>query len=74
MIRANSQQNNTIPLTAVTDAGVAYVYWFINETFITKTKAGESYLWKAKPGKFVVRAVDNHGQSAARDISVQLDS
>ncbi|VEB37547.1 penicillin-binding protein 1C [Legionella cherrii] len=74
IIRANSPQNNTIPLTAVTDAGIAYVYWFINETFIAKTKAGESYLWKAKPGKFVVRVVDDHGQSDARDIHVQLDS
>ncbi|WP_454780755.1 penicillin-binding protein 1C [Legionella sp. WA2022007384] len=74
IIRADSQQNNTIPLTAVTDAGIANVYWFINETFIAKTKAGESYLWKAKPGKFVVRIVDDHGLSDARDINVQLDS
>ncbi|WP_010653717.1 penicillin-binding protein 1C [Fluoribacter dumoffii] len=74
IIRANSHLNNTIPFTAVTDAGVAHVYWFINETFIAKTKAGESYLWNAKPGKFVVRAVDDHGQSEARDIHVQLDS
>ncbi|WP_454783725.1 penicillin-binding protein 1C [Legionella sp. WA2024007413] len=74
IIRADSQQNNTIPLTAVTDAGIAHVYWFINETFIAKTKAGESYLWKAKPGKFVVRIVDDHGLSDARDINVQLDS
>lgn len=74
IIRVHSQQNNAIPLTAVTDAGVAHVYWFINETFIAKTKAGESYLWKAKPGKFVVRIVDDHGQSDARDINVQLDS
>lgn len=74
IIRADSQQNNTIPLTAVTDAGIANVYWFINETFIAKTKAGESYLWKAKPGKFVVRIVDDHGQSDAQDITVQLES
>ncbi len=74
IIRADSQQNNAIPLTAVTDAGIAHVYWFINETFVAKTKAGESYLWKAKPGKFVVRIVDDHGQSDARDINVQMDS
>ena len=74
IVRANSHHNNTIPFTAVTDAGIAHVYWFINETFIAKTKAGESYLWKAKPGKFVVRVVDDHGQSDARDIHVQLDS
>lgn len=73
IIRADSQQNNTLPLTAVTDAGIAYVYWFINETFIAKAKAGDTYLWNAKPGKFVVRVVDDHGQSDARDMVVQLD-
>ncbi|MGL5743355.1 MAG: penicillin-binding protein 1C [Legionella sp.] len=74
IISADSQQNNTIPFTAVTDAGIAYVYWFVNETFVAKTKAGESYLWPAKSGTFVVRAVDEHGLSDARDIHVQLDS
>lgn len=72
IIRAEVQQNNTIPFTAVTDAGVASVYWFVNETFIAKTKAGESFLWPAKPGKYVVRVVDEHGLSDARDIHVQL--
>lgn len=74
IVRANSQQNNTIPFTAVTDAGIAYVYWFVNETFVAKTKAGKSFLWHARPGKFVVRAVDDHGLSDARDLLVQLDS
>ena len=74
IIRADSQQNNTIPFTAVTDAGIAHVYWFINDVFIAKTKAGKSFLWKAKPGTFVVRVVDDHGLSDARDINVQLDS
>ncbi|USQ12813.1 penicillin-binding protein 1C [Legionella lytica] len=74
IVRANSQQNNTIPFTAVTDAGIAYVYWFVNETFVAKTKAGKSFLWHARPGKFVVRAVDDHGLSDARDLLVQLDN
>ena len=69
-----SSQNNTIPFTAVTDAGIANLYWFINETFIAKTKAGKSFLWRAKPGKFVVRVVDDHGLSDARDINVQLEN
>lgn len=74
ILRANSQQNNTIPFTAVTDAGIAYVYWFVNEVFVAKTKAGKSFLWKAKPGKYVVRVVDDHGLSDARDLIVQMDS
>jgi penicillin-binding protein 1C len=74
ILRADSQQNNTIPFTAVTDAGVAHVFWFVNEIFVAKTKAGDSFLWKAKPGRFVVRAVDDHGLSDARDLYVQLES
>ena len=74
IIRANSTQNNNIPLSAVTDSGIEYIYWFINETFVAKTKAGEAYLWQAKPGSFVVRVVDSQGLSDARDITVKLDS
>jgi penicillin-binding protein 1C len=74
IIRADTQQNNTIPFSAVTDAGIAYVYWFINDIFVAKTRAGKSFLWKAKPGKYVVRVVDEHGLSDARDLRVMLDS
>lgn len=74
VIRADTIRNNSIPFTAVTDAGIAYLYWFINETFIGKTKAGNPFFWTAKPGKFVVRVVDERGLSDARDIKVLLDS
>ena len=74
IVRANSQDTNTIPFTVVTDAGIASVYWFVNETFVAKTKAGKSFLWHAKPGKYIVRAVDEHGLSDARALTVQLDS
>jgi penicillin-binding protein 1C len=72
VINAQSHLENTIPLIAVTDAGIESLYWFINETFIAKTKADEAYLWHPKPGTFVIRAVDEHGLSAARDVHVEL--
>lgn len=74
VVRANSELSNTIPLSAVTDAGIEYIYWFINDAFIAKTKAGESYLWSAKPGHFVVRVVDEHGLSDAREITIEMES
>jgi penicillin-binding protein 1C len=64
----------TVTLSAVTDAGIAHLYWFINETFIAETKPDQPFLWRAKPGKFVVRVVDDHGLSDARDITVLMDS
>lgn len=74
IIRANSKHNNRIPLTGVTDAGVQHLYWFINETFLAKTKPEEAYFWHAKSGHYVVRVVDDHGLSDARDINIELDS
>ena len=74
IVRASTSTNSKIPLTAVTDAGVEHLYWFINETFIAKTTSDESYLWQAKPGKFTIRVVDDRGLSDARDINVQVDS
>ncbi len=74
VVRANSHFNDKIPLSAVSDAGIAHLYWFINEVFIAETKPDRPFLWKAKPGKFVVRVVDDHGLSDARDITVLMDS
>jgi len=74
IVRVSSSANNKIPLIAVTDAGVAHLYWFVNETFIAKTSSEESFLWQAKPGKFTIRVVDDRGLSDARDVNVQVDS
>jgi penicillin-binding protein 1C len=74
IVRANSKFNSKIPLSAVTDAGIAHLYWFINETFIAETKPDHPFLWQAKPGKFIVRVVDDHGLSDARDITILMDS
>lgn len=74
VLRANTKQNNAIPLTAVTDAGIEYIYWFVNEHFIAKTKSNEPYLWVAKPGHYVIRVVDEHGLSDARDLKIVMEN
>ena len=73
ILRANAPQKTEIPLTAVTDADVKTLYWFINETYLAKTPADQPLLWKPKAGKFVVRVLDDHGLSDARDIVIQMD-
>ncbi|ARG97563.1 penicillin-binding protein 1C [Legionella micdadei] len=73
IMRANAPQKMEIPLTAVTDADVAEIYWFINEGYLAKTRPDEPFLWKAKPGKFILRVVDDRGRSDARDINIQVD-
>lgn len=74
VLSTQSVEHNKIPLSAVTDAGIRHLYWFINEAFIAQTKPGEPYLWQAKPGSFVVRVVDDRGLSDARDIHIQVMS
>jgi penicillin-binding protein 1C len=74
ILSANSKQKTEIPLSAVTDADVRAIYWFINESYLAKTAADQPFLWQAKPGKFIVRVVDDHGRSDARDIRIRVES
>lgn len=72
MIQAHAAQTTRIPLSAVTDADVTTLYWFINDTYLTRTSRDETYWWQAKPGHFIVRVVDDHGLSHAQDITISV--
>lgn len=71
-IRLNQQQNTLIPFSAITDADVKTLYWFINESFVGKSPRDQSLFWPAKPGTFEVRVVDEQGRSNAQDLRVQV--
>ena len=68
--RIQAENKTIIPLTAIVDADVSHLYWFINKTFLGKTTRDKSLLWYAKAGKFVIRVVDDYGRSDARDVIV----
>lgn len=73
VIRGNSSIETQIPFYAVTDAEVVNLYWFVNETFLGKIAHDQHFLWTAKPGKFVIRVVDDHGRANARDLLVRVE-
>lgn len=43
------------------------LYWFVDDTFVGE---GSSVPWTGKPGRFIVRVVDDQGQSAATPMTV----
>ena len=69
-LRAKRIGKETIPLQAVTDADVRSVYWFIDEKLLGKSVSGQPFFWSAKPGSFMVRAVDDQGRADVREIKV----
>jgi penicillin-binding protein 1C len=71
--RLASLHQTIIPLSAVVDADVREVYWFLNASFLGKTTRDKSFLWEGKPGKYVVRVVDDHGRSDVREVVVQVE-
>ncbi len=73
VMRADLAEKISIPFTAVTDADVNTLYWFMNDSYLGKSERDKAYLWQAKPGKFVVRVVDDHGRSDARDVLIKVE-
>jgi penicillin-binding protein 1C len=71
MTKLNATNNAIIPLTAVVDADVAYLHWFLNDSYLGKTPRNKAFLWQAKPGKYILRVVDDGGRSDARDVVVE---
>lgn len=73
VMRLTQQDRQSIALTAVTDADVRTLYWFIGEAFIGSSKPGETIFWQpASAGNFRLRAVDDHGRSDERPLDVRL--
>ena len=61
-----------MPFSVVTDADIRFVYWFLNDAFIGKSRPDKPFLWQARPGHYTVRVIDDHGLADAKDIRVQI--
>ena len=71
-LRAASLETERVPFSAVTDADSRKLHWFVNDEYLGSSEAGKVFFWKPKPGKFVLRAVDERGRSAVRDLETRI--
>lgn len=71
VMRASQPDRNVVPLAANTEGGVNTLYWFANDSFVAAGRPGVAQAWRPqKPGRYVVRAVDELGRADTREVVV----
>jgi penicillin-binding protein 1C len=66
--------DDDIPFSAVADADGRRVSWFVDDAYVGQSDPGGTLFWRARPGRFVLRAVDAMGRSVAQPLTVELVS
>ena len=67
----NSMNTAGIPLRAETESGVRKLYWFADKTFLGACDAHEVLCWKPAPGVYQLTALDDHGRSGSRSVTLR---
>jgi penicillin-binding protein 1C len=67
----SSANSAGIPLRAETESGVRKLYWFADKTFLGVCDAREVLSWKPTPGVYQLTALDDHGRSTSRSVTLR---
>jgi penicillin-binding protein 1C len=74
VMRVSRQDRQSIAFSAVTDADVRTLYWFVDGAFAGASKPGEPLFWQpAEAGSYRLRAVDDHGRGDERSLEIRLE-
>jgi penicillin-binding protein 1C len=72
-LRENQHTEDSVNLRATTDADTNEVFWFADQTFIGRAKAGAGFAWRPNAaGSYLLRAVDDHGRADSRELRVTV--
>jgi penicillin-binding protein 1C len=72
-LRENQNAEESVNLRATTDADTNEVFWFADQTFIGRAKAGAGFAWRPNAaGNYLLRAVDDHGRADSRELRVTV--
>lgn len=52
-----------IPFSAVTDADIKTLTWFVDDQLVSTIPSNQTFFWQGRSGEFLVRVVDDEGNS-----------
>jgi len=71
-LRSETLREGKIPFSAVADADVRQLFWFVDDRYVGTSKPGETFFWSPVSGSFTVRVVDDHGRADHRALKVGM--
>jgi len=71
-LRSGQLEKEQIPFSAVSDADVKKLFWFVDHRYVGSAKSGEPFYWQAELNSSIVRVVDDHGRATVGKITVKL--
>jgi len=74
VIRSSLANPPEIPLQASLDASAREIHWFADETYLGSASASAPLAWNPRTaGRYLVRAIDDHGRSDSREVRVDME-
>lgn len=70
-LRTKGSDSKMIPLIAVGDGNVTIFSWFVDNQPVGQSKVQHPLLWKAQPGRHLVKVIDEFGRSAVSSIEIR---
>lgn len=67
-----NDQAEIVPLAAVADGDAQKLHWFIGSRYLGQSEPQKPFLWKPKPGHYIVRVVDDLGRADSREVDVRV--
>lgn len=71
-LRVQQPRKEKVPLIAVVDGDSRDLFWFADDRLLGRVRANTPYFWAAKPGQYIIRAVDDRGRSDSVQVKIVL--
>ncbi|MDR0761637.1 MAG: penicillin-binding protein 1C [Campylobacteraceae bacterium] len=72
-MQQSKKEKERIMFSAVADADVKTLYWFVDDEYIGSSERSKSIFWLPdKSGRFEIRAIDDHGRFDKRIVQVAV--
>jgi penicillin-binding protein 1C len=71
-LRPDRLDREQLSFTAITDADVESLYWFVDERFVAKADRHSAVFWQPAAGDYTVSVVDDHGRAGSQSLRVRV--